>query len=102
MRYLATTIRSTALLALLLLMVLSATTVAQQPVASPAAAASPSPQSDLSKRQESFQIVWQTVNDLYYDPKFGGVNWSEVRKTYEPRVAKAKSERMVSSLLFMV
>ncbi|HEV2827036.1 MAG TPA: S41 family peptidase [Pyrinomonadaceae bacterium] len=99
MRDLAAKIRSTALFALLPLMVLCGETVAQQPAASPAAAASPSPQSDLSKRQESFQIVWQTVNDLFYDPKFGGVDWLGVRKTYEPRVAKAKSDQEFHELL---
>jgi carboxyl-terminal processing protease len=99
MKYFTTTIRFAALLALLLLTVLSAATVAQQPAASPAAAASPAPQSDLSKRQESFQIVWRTVNDVYYDPAFGGVDWSGVRKIYEPRVARARSDQEFHELL---
>jgi len=99
MKYLATTIRSAPVLALLLLTILGAATVAQQPSASPAASVSPAPQSDLGKRQESFQIVWQTVNDLYYDPKFGGVDWLGVRKIYEPRVARAKNDQEFHELL---
>ena len=26
-----------------------------------------------------FDEVWQTVNDAYYDPTFGGLNWNAVR-----------------------
>ena len=99
MRDLAAKTRLTVLPVLFLLVFLSGETFAQQPAASPAGAASPSPQSDLSKRQESFQIVWQTVNDLFYDPKFGGVDWSGVRKTYEPQVATVKSDKEFHELL---
>src|SRR6185503_16477931 len=99
MKYFEKTILFPTLLALFLLTILGAATVAQQPAASPVAVVSPSPQSDLSKRQESFQIVWQTVNDLYYDPTFGGVDWLGVRKTYEPRVARAKSDEEFHELL---
>jgi carboxyl-terminal processing protease len=55
--------------------------------------------SDLAKRQESFQIVWQTVNELFYDPKFGGVNWAGVRQRYEPLVATVASDREFHQLL---
>src|SRR6185503_16739104 len=99
MKYFEKTILFPTLLALFLLTILGAATVAQQPAASPVAVVSPSPQSDLSKRQESFQIVWQTVNDLYYDPAFGGVDWSGVRKIYEPRVARARSDQDFHELL---
>jgi len=56
-------------------------------------------QSDRATQLESFQIVWQTVNDLFYDPKFGGVNWAGVRDRYEPLVAKAMSDREFHMLL---
>ncbi len=74
-------------------------TLGQQP--SPVRIASPqSPaQSDSSKRQESFKIVWQTVNDLFFDPTFGGVNWTKVRERYEPLVAKTNSDRELHELL---
>lgn len=64
-----------------------------------APAANASVQSDLAKRQEAFQIVWQTVNDQFYDAKFGGVDWAGVRTRYEPQVAKVGSDREFHSLL---
>jgi carboxyl-terminal processing protease len=39
------------------------------------------------------------VNDLFYDPKFNGVNWAEVRTRYEPLVAKVASDREFHNLL---
>jgi carboxyl-terminal processing protease len=56
-------------------------------------------QPDLAKRQESFQIVWQTVNDQFYDAKFGGVDWAGVRTRYEPLVAGVSSDRQFHALL---
>lgn len=88
-----------ALLLSLLLATLASQALGQQPSAGETPAAAPSVQSDLSKRQEAFQIVWQTVNDLFYDPKFGGVDWAGVRKRYEPLVAKAGSDRDFHMLL---
>jgi len=71
----------------------------QEPLASGSPAAPALVQSDLTRRQEAFQIVWQTVNDLFYDPKFGGVNWANVRERYEPLVARAGSDREFHILL---
>jgi carboxyl-terminal processing protease len=39
------------------------------------------------------------VNDLFYDPKFGGVNWAKVRERYEPLVAKVPNDREFHMLL---
>ncbi|MGH9871227.1 MAG: S41 family peptidase [Pyrinomonadaceae bacterium] len=83
----------------LLLTAVAAPTFGQQPIAPAAPAASPSVQADLSKRQEAFQIVWQTVNDVFYDPKFGGVNWAQVRERYQPQVAKVSNDRDFHLLL---
>ena len=98
-----TQIRSVTLLLVLLLAILSPQASAQQPVAPPAATSSPAAtaalQSDLSQRQEAFQIVWQTVNDLFYDAKFGGVDWAAMRKRYEPQVAQVQSDREFHQLL---
>ena len=94
MNNLSSTIRSIALLASLLLAALTHPAFAQTiaPAAPAPPTASPSVQSDLSKRQEAFEMVWQTVNDLFYDPKFGGVNWAQVRDRYQPRVARVSSD----------
>lgn len=72
---------------------------APAPIPAPATADNSSAQSDLAKRQEAFQIVWQTVNDQFYDAKFGGVDWAGVRTRYEPQVAKVGSDREFHSLL---
>lgn len=56
-------------------------------------------ESNPAKRQEAFQIVWQTVNDSFYDPKFGGVDWAEVRERYQPQVAKVSNDREFHQLL---
>jgi carboxyl-terminal processing protease len=55
--------------------------------------------SDLAKRQEAFQIVWQTVNDQFYDTKFGGVDWAGARKRYEPLVATVTTDQQFHVLL---
>jgi carboxyl-terminal processing protease len=87
------------LLLLLLVMGLASPTRSQQPTAAATPAGTPAVQSDLDKREEAFQIVWQTVNDQFYDPKFGGVDWAGVRKRYEPQVAALKSDREFHQLL---
>jgi carboxyl-terminal processing protease len=99
MNRLTITIRSIALLVSLVLGALAGPALGQQPIAPAPAVAAPAVQSDLSKRQEAFQIVWQTVNDLFYDPKFGGVDWAQVRARYEPQVAKAANDREFHLLL---
>lgn len=71
----------------------------QQAPPVPTPTATPPAQSDPVKRQEAFQIVWETVNDLFYDPKFNGVNWAQVRIRYEPLVAKVTSDRELHNLL---
>jgi carboxyl-terminal processing protease len=90
---------SIALLFSLLLTAPVPQTLGQQPLASSTPAGPAAVQSDLTRRQEAFQIVWQTVNDLFYDPKFGGVNWAKVRERYEPLVARAGSDRDFHMLL---
>lgn len=56
---------------------------------------------DLAKerREEAFQLVWQTINDENFDPTFGGVNWAQVRARYAPRVAQATSDYQLHLLL---
>ena len=46
-----------------------------------------------------FDTVWQTVNDSYFDPGFGGVDWPAERERYEPLVAHAKNDRELYRLL---
>ena len=50
-------------------------------------------------RQESFDIVWRTVKEKHYDPKFNGVDWDKIRELYAPRLAQVKSDQEFYSLL---
>ncbi|CAB1063134.1 hypothetical protein D1BOALGB6SA_7917 [Olavius sp. associated proteobacterium Delta 1] len=36
---------------------------------------------------QSFETVWQTVNEKHYDPTFGGVDWNAVYDRYRPGIA---------------
>ncbi len=39
----------------------------------------------------SFDYAWQKVNDEYWDPDFGGVDWQVVREELRPRVTQAET-----------
>jgi carboxyl-terminal processing protease len=44
------------------------------------------------EREEVFEKVWKEVDEHYYDPEFGGVNWQEVHQRYLPLVQAAKDD----------
>jgi carboxyl-terminal processing protease len=39
----------------------------------------------------SFDVVWQTVNDTYHDPTFGGLNWKTIRDELRPKAELAST-----------
>ncbi len=39
----------------------------------------------------SFDEVWQTVHDTFYDPTFGGLDWDAVKTELRPKVEQAGS-----------
>jgi C-terminal peptidase prc len=39
---------------------------------------------------QSFEAVWQTVNEKHYDPDFGGLDWQEVHDRYRPMFTRIK------------
>lgn len=39
----------------------------------------------------SFDEAWKTINDTFYDPTFGGIDWAAVRTELRPRVEAAAS-----------
>src|SRR5688572_4747741 len=39
----------------------------------------------------SFDEAWTTINDSFYDPSFGGLNWAGVRDELRPRVQAAST-----------
>jgi C-terminal peptidase prc len=50
-------------------------------------------------RRTSFEMVWRTVKEKHFDPKFGGVDWDKVRERYAPRLSEVKSDRELYVLL---
>jgi len=39
----------------------------------------------------SFDEAWATINDSFYDPAFGGLNWAGLRDELRPRVTSART-----------
>lgn len=50
-------------------------------------------------RQKTFDVVWRTVNENYFDPNFGGVDWKKVHDDYAPLVAQVKTDAEFYALL---
>ena len=82
-----------------LLLSLSLTALAQQAGTGSANSEGPSESAEAKKRRESFELVWQTVDRSFYDPKFNGVDWKAVHERYAPRIALATSDRELYGLL---
>lgn len=88
----------------LILFVLQSVTHARQAprVEAPAVAAAPpvaAAGAEAERRRESFDIVWRTVKENHFDPKFGGVDWDAVREEFAPRAASARTDRELHALL---
>src|SRR5258705_976106 len=49
---------------------------------------------------ELFDAVWQTINDNFYDPAFGGVDWKATRQKYLPEVAGVKDDQAFLTLAY--
>lgn len=92
-----TGIRTTKPIALLLCLILGHVAFAQQP------AATVGPQIDqsaaASKRRETFELVWQTVNKSFYDPTFHGLDWNAVHDRYAPQAMRATTDTELYSVL---
>jgi carboxyl-terminal processing protease len=54
---------------------------------------------DLTPSLASFDVVWQTINDTYYDPKFGGLDWNAVRAELRPKAQAAASADEVRRII---
>jgi carboxyl-terminal processing protease len=39
----------------------------------------------------SFDVAWQTIDETYYDPTFGGLDWAGIRRELRPSVERAAS-----------
>ena len=78
-----------------------------QPVMSTSAPAGPVPTETASSTTDlpnaeylqNFEFVWTTINERYFDPDFGGVDWEAVHDEYLPQVTAAQSDLEVLYLL---
>ena len=52
----------------------------------------------------TFETVWETVNDNYFDPTFGGLDWRQVHDRYEFQIAAVKDDqtfyKLINTMLF--
>jgi carboxyl-terminal processing protease len=52
-----------------------------------------------AQRKESFETVWKTVNDAYFDPTFGGVDWAAIGEKYRGQLDTAADKAALRKLL---
>lgn len=50
-------------------------------------------------RRQTFEIVWRTIKEKHFDPKFNGVDWDKVHDLYAPRIARVKSDKEFYELI---
>jgi carboxyl-terminal processing protease len=62
-------------------------------------AAAPQDRGEVALSVASFEDAWQTINDSYYDPTFGGVDWPAVRRELLPRAKAARSADEVRTVI---
>jgi carboxyl-terminal processing protease len=58
-----------------------------------------------AERLAIFDQVWQTVNDKYYDPTFGGKDWQAIGAEYRGKLAAVENDgafwfRVINPMLF--
>ena len=53
---------------------------------------------------ESFDLVWQTVNEFHFDPTFGGIDWKALYGRYRPKIVMLSDieefNRITNQMLF--
>ncbi|MEP6787229.1 MAG: LpqB family beta-propeller domain-containing protein, partial [Acidobacteriota bacterium] len=58
---------------------------------------------DLAKeKMEVFKQGWRYLRDNFFDEKFNGANWDQVRATYEPLIASARTMDETRRLMNMM
>jgi carboxyl-terminal processing protease len=67
------------------------------PAPTPTRALKPAPvienRLSAAEREEIFDAVWQTVNDEYFDPTFGGQDWQAIGDAYRQKLATVQDAR---------
>ena len=64
------------------------------------------PPEKLAEYRETFNIVWQTINETYFDPDFNGVDWDAMYDEYLPKISAAENEEafymLVNEMCFQI
>jgi carboxyl-terminal processing protease len=47
----------------------------------------------------TFESVWQTVRERFYDPRYNGLDWLAIRERYLPDVERATSQESVAHVI---
>src|SRR5882672_9247133 len=50
-------------------------------------------------RLKVFEKLWEAVNKEYFDPKFSGVDWAQMKEKYRPQVEAAKNKQQLHLVL---
>ncbi|MEE8568428.1 MAG: S41 family peptidase [Anaerolineales bacterium] len=77
------------------------TTVATEIEPSPTAVPTIAPTEAIVNEEylEVFEVVWNTVDQTYFDPNFGGLDWDAVHDDYELLIAAAEDDETFYQLL---
>jgi len=59
----------------------------------------PTPTRDNRQYKQVFGEVWVTINQTYFDPEFGGVNWDAVYREYLPLIDEAENDDALYQVL---
>ncbi len=54
---------------------------------------------ELQRRVDTFNLVWQTVKDNYFDQTFSGLDWNKIRSEFEPRVLQTATDKQLHEIL---
>lgn len=46
-----------------------------------------------------FETIWSKVNETYFDPSYGGLDWKEIHDRYQPKIASAENDGDFYSLV---
>ncbi|MCP4744199.1 MAG: hypothetical protein GY871_18525, partial [Actinomycetales bacterium] len=57
------------------------------------------PGSPPPKAYETFDVVWETIEEKHFDPDHNGVDWDAVRLEYRPMVEDTRTEDEVRVVL---
>lgn len=63
------------------------------------ATASPAVAESSDLQLASFEKAWQLINDRYWDPEFGGLDWEAVREELRPQAEEAETNEELREVL---